>query len=257
MTCEECEQLLLDSRNCFSYKGWMPGVSILNLARSHAQSCPACAAKMSEIAEMNDALDQLRLSTRHMEAPPAVEMNLVAKFHKGITARTPSVATTFPWRWVWGPAAVLLLVAAGFVLYSTLKPRSPIAVHTGGGEQEHLAQRQLSRVPSGATAGGIGIEDHLSNADRIVTASPGGNVAKVGKPGHEQMRRFPLPVGDQLSLNGGSRVVRVRLSLSSLVAVGVPVSPDVSDRRVTADVMMDPFGAVVAIRLVQVETSMN
>ncbi|HMJ23143.1 MAG TPA: hypothetical protein VK513_14605 [Terriglobales bacterium] len=71
------------------------------------------------------------------------------------------------------------------------------------------------------------------------------------------MRRFPLPVGDQLSLNGGSRVVRVRLSLSSLVAVGVPVSPDVSDRRVTADVMMDPFGAVVAIRLVQVETSMN
>jgi hypothetical protein len=143
------------------------------------------------------------------------------------------------------------------MLYSTLQSRSSRAVQTEWKDHEHLAQKQLPAVPSGATADGAGIENHLPNADRTVTASPAAEVAKVEKSRHERMRRFRLPGGDQLSLNGGSNVVRVRLPLSSLVAVGVPVSPDVSDRRVTADVMMDPFGAVVAIHLVQAEPNMN
>jgi hypothetical protein len=60
-----------------------------------------------------------------------------------------------------------------------------------------------------------------------------------------------MPLGDDLSLNGGSNVVRMTLPLSSLVAMGVPVRPDVSERWVTADVMRDPFGAVVAIHIVE------
>jgi hypothetical protein len=66
-----------------------------------------------------------------------------------------------------------------------------------------------------------------------------------------------LPVSDELSLNGGGNVVRVTLPFSSLVVMGVPVRPDVSDRRVTADVMMDPFGAVVAIHLVEAKSTVE
>jgi hypothetical protein len=253
MTCEECEQILLDSSDCVSSRGWLPGASVLDLAKSHAQDCPACAAKISSVSKVNDALDQLRFSTLRMEAPPRVERNLLAEFHSG----PPSRVRTFRWRLVWGAAAALLLVVVGTMLYSTLRSRSSMAVQTERNDHDHLAQKQLSLIPSGATAGGAGIEDRLSNADRMVTASPAANLAKVEKSRHERMRGFRLPVGDQLSLNGGSNVVRVRLPLSSLVAVGVQVSPDMSDGRVTADVMMDPFGAVVAIHLVQVEPSMN
>jgi hypothetical protein len=49
----------------------------------------------------------------------------------------------------------------------------------------------------------------------------------------------------------------VTVPLSSLVAMGVPVHPEVSDGRVTADVMMDPFGAVVAVHLVEVRPTAN
>jgi hypothetical protein len=63
--------------------------------------------------------------------------------------------------------------------------------------------------------------------------------------------------GDELSLNGGGSIVRVTLPLSGLVAMGIPVHPDASDPRVTADVMMDPFGAVVGIRLVEANTRVN
>ena len=256
MTCEECEQILLDSSNCFSYKGWMPGVSVLNLAKSHAQGCSACAAKVPEIAEVNDALDQLRFSTMHMEAPAAVEMNLLAGFRRRINIRTPSVATTFPWRVVWGSAAALLLVA-GIMLYSMLRPGSPTTVRIERKDHQHLPQEELA-VLSRGTAGRAVIVNHSSSADLTGAASPKGDGAKLAKPIHEQMRRrSPLPIGDQLSLNGGSNVVRVTLPVSSLVAMGVPVYPDASDRRVTADVMMDPFGAVVAIHLVEVKPSVN
>ncbi len=219
MTCEECEQILLDSSNCFSYKGWMPGVSVLNLAKSHAQGCSACAAKVSEIAEVNDALDQLRFSTMHMEAPAAVEMNLLAGFRRRINIRTPSVATTFPWRVVWGSAAALLLVA-GIMLYSMLRPGSPTTVRIERKDHQHLPQEELA-VLSRGTAGRAVIVNHSSSADLTGAASPKGDGAKLAKPIH------------------------------------VPVYPDASDRRVTADVMMDPFGAVVAIHLVEVKPSVN
>ena len=58
------------------------------------------------------------------------------------------------------------------------------------------------------------------------------------KPGRD---RGPIPVSDVLSLNGGGSIVRVTLPFSSLIAMGVPVRPDLSDSRVTADVWMDPL----------------
>jgi hypothetical protein len=73
----------------------------------------------------------------------------------------------------------------------------------------------------------------------------------------ESALSVPLPVNDFLSLNGGGSVVRVTLPLASLVAMGVPLYPEVSDRRITADVARDPFGAVVAIHLVETRSSTN
>jgi hypothetical protein len=67
------------------------------------------------------------------------------------------------------------------------------------------------------------------------------------KPGRD---RGPIPASDVLSLNGGGSIVRVTLPFSSLIAMGVPVRPDLSDSRVTADVWMDPFGAVLGVRVV-------
>jgi hypothetical protein len=257
MTCEECEQILLDSSPGINGKGWMPGVSVMNLAKSHAQNCPACAAKRAEIARMKDALDQLRDSTLYTQPPAAVEARLLAAFRREITGRSPSVARVFPWRLVWGSAAAFLLVSAGLLLYSALRPGSPMTFETQRNRGEQVTQRQLAPAVSGV-AGPAVVEGHRPGTDPAVAQSSKGVTAKLDGSTHRGIgRRTPLPVGDELSLNGGGSVIRVTLLLSSLVAMGVPVHPDTSDPRVTADVMMDPFGAVVGIRLVEAKTRVN
>jgi hypothetical protein len=249
MTCEECEQILLDSSPGIDGKGWMPGVSVMNLAKSHAQNCPACAAKRTELARMKAALDQLRDSTLDMQPPAAVEARLVAAFRREITGRRPSVARVFPWRLVWGSAAALLLVAAGVMLYSALGPGSPVTVENQRNRGEQATQRQLAPAV---------VEGHRPGTDHAVVPSSKSVTAELDRSMHRRIgRRPPSPIGDGLSLNGGGSVIRVTLPLSSLVAMGVPVHPDTSDPRVTADVMMDPFGAVVGIRLVEANARVN
>jgi anti-sigma factor RsiW len=257
MTCEECEQILLDSNCGVDGKGWITGVSVMNLAKSHAQDCPACATKMSEFDKMKDALDQLRVTTVRMEAPAAVEANLLAAFRREMAGRDSSVPKIFPGKLVWGSSAALLLVLAGVVLYSSLRSRPPVTVQIGRNHSEQLAQRQVSPTISGATGRAV-VESHRPNTVRAVGGGSGSAAAKLDKPLHEGAgRQSPTPAADELSLNGGSSVVRVTLPLSSLVAMGVPVHPDISDPRVTADVMMDPFGSVMAIRLVEAKPSKN
>jgi anti-sigma factor RsiW len=257
MTCEDYEQILMDSSFCVNDKDWILGVSVMNLAKSHTQNCPACAAKMSDVAKLKDALDQLRVTTMHMEAPAAVEASLLAAFRREMARRDPSVPRIFLWKLVWGPAAALLLVVAGVVLYSLLRSRSPATVQIERNHSEQLAQRQISPTISVATGRAV-VESRRPDTVHAVTRGSGVVSAKVHEPIHKGVgRRSPTPAADELSLNGGSSVVRVTLPLSSLVAMGVPVHPDISDPRVTADVVMDPFGAVMAIRLVEAKPSVN
>src|ERR1700682_4581910 len=129
MTCEECEEILLDSNNCASRKGWMWGVSVLNLANLHAENCSACAAKMSEISRMNAVLNELRLSTVQTEVPATIEANLLAEFRRRRALRGLSVPATFRWQLVWEWALALALVAA-VVSYSVYVPRTRSSVTT-------------------------------------------------------------------------------------------------------------------------------
>jgi hypothetical protein len=114
----------------------------------------------------------------------------------------------------------------------------------------YLAQRQSPTTLSGATERDV-VESHRPRIDHAVTARSKVAGPKLNRPAPEGIGQRSLMPLDALSLNGGSNVVRVTLPLSSLVAMGVPMRPDLSDRRVTADVMRDPFGAVVAVHLVE------
>jgi hypothetical protein len=258
MTCEECERILLDSRNATRNDGRIVAVFVLNLAQSHAESCSACAAKMSELTKLDDALSQLRASTINMKAPAVVETNLLAVFRRMRPVRRECGASTFSWRIIWGSAVVLLLVSAGVILYAALRPRSPITAQAERKDREHLAEERLPTVLSPLNAGRAVIENYRPGFDRKAATSSVVRLTKRGKRFHEGIRQRPaLPVGEELYLNGGSTVVRVTLPLSNLAAMGVPVYPGISDQRVTADVAIDPFGAVIAIHMVELKPSAN
>jgi hypothetical protein len=263
MTCEDCEQVLMDRRNGAGTRGWMPGVSIFNLAKEHAQSCSACAAKMSEISHLDDALHQLQISTIGMEAPGNIESILLATFRERTRPQDPAIRRFVSWRMAWVPVAALLIVAAVMAFYPGSSLRKPSAHKIGteaGGHIEAESPMQQSPTVASGSVGTANRSERVGNRSNgePVAAGSVGVIAKVN-PLKRTNRTHgpPIAVGDDLALNGGGSILRVTLPLSSLVAMGVPVRPEASDPRVTADVTLDPFGTVVGIRLVEANTKTN
>ena len=82
MTCEEFDQILFDLRHHRNGDGWMLRVSKSALIEAHIGDCPACATKMKETTKLEDALDQLRVASKHFQTPPAVEKNLLEAFRR-------------------------------------------------------------------------------------------------------------------------------------------------------------------------------
>jgi hypothetical protein len=255
MTCGECERIWLDSTNRPTKEAWMPGVSILALAESHAQNCPACASKLSDLAKLRAAFDELRASTKRMEAPAWVEANLRAAFRQEVPRQSASVIGTNAWRLVWASTAALLLLVSGVLLYTTLRPKPGISesVKPENKRPAQVVPQQSSPMFSVRRAAATVPQSGRSGAKHRRPPKSGANLVAHTNlvPGATQPS--PVLAGEQLALNGGSNVIRVNLPLSSLAAVGVPMIPDLPDRQVTADVAMDPFGAVIAIRLVEMK----
>ena len=256
MTCEQCVTMLLDSGNSPARDDWMPEVPVLNLAKLHAENCLACAAKMAEISRLNYGLDQLRLSNMQLEAPATIEGNLLVEFRRRSALRAPTVPCIARWKLLSAPAIALALVAA-LIFYSVSRPRPHISVQTNG--TGHPAQQPPSPLHSRAGFDRTSIENHQAGADRPRLRNSGRNPQTnlSRKPHDRGWQEAPWRARDELSLNGGGNVVRVTLPLSSLVAMGVPIYPEVSDRRVIADVTRDPFGAVISIQLVESKPSTN
>jgi hypothetical protein len=256
MTCKECEEVLLDSENCAGRKSWVASVSLMNVVRRHAESCSECAAKMSQISRMDAALDQLRRSTIGIEVPASIESSLLGEFRRRSTSRAIYLPSTFRWRLVLAVAAALVVVA-GLVFYGSLRARTSMAAQAA--RTEHSVEQPPSEPRSGAGSEQGLIDKQHPSADRpgLVSVNTG-RATKLDRRSQKQATREPVSsVENELSLNGGGNVVRVTLPVASLVAMGVPMNPELSDRRVTADVARDPFGAVIAIRLVEAGPSAN
>lgn len=258
MTCEECEQILLDSRDdkrdYVKPKGWLAGISVVELAKAHAQECQGCAAKILEISKVDDALDQLRSSTLRVEAPPKVEARLLVEFRRRAAVRIPS-GVRADWSFVWGTAVALIIIATGFMLYTTLRSGPSRNLRAKRVVNEQPAQQQSSMDNNTVRDQATIVEQRSSERPKVMISKR--NVAKADEPRRQRERGPALPSREDLALNGGGNVVRVTLPLASLAAMGIPMHPEVSDGRVTADVMIDPFGAVLAVHLVEVKPTAN
>ena len=254
MTCEEFEQILLNSHDRISGDGWMLRASRTTLVQEHVKDCPACATRIAETTRLEDALDQFRVSTKHMQAPVSVEEKLLHRFRENAAMRQSVSGFVFPWKLLWVSMAAVVLVVAGILLRAQLAPDSGLLEQTKNSSRDGMIPpRPVPDVSSApATASDQSRNPGKGNPRILLRRRFAETHASTSEPG-----RAPATVeaSDVLSLNGGGSVVRVTLPVSSLIAMGVPVRPDLSESRVTADVWMDPFGAVVGVRLVPANAS--
>jgi hypothetical protein len=245
MTCNDVERILEHSICGKASEGWLLRASRGALVEEHLENCPACAAKMIAESRLQDALDDLRLSMLDLKPPAAIEKHLLVAFNSPEARRPLPIRFMFYPRLAWTSAAAVLVMAAGLLCMAKLHPGFQLT-------REKPGNQAGTRSPASNLSAVIGESAPARNtaAENPVTRT--GAAAASKGPGISATRaaRGRPKSSDEFAWNGGGSIVRVRLPLSSLSALGLPVHDDLSDPRVTADVWMDPFGDVMKVRLV-------
>lgn len=195
------------------------------MARFHAETCEACAARLAEARCLALALGDAAEDSRGLQAPAALEESLALSFreHRRVLEQSRSRARRLRLRWAeWMAvaAAAAALVIAGAWNFSrghgdtapkvTVHPAA-VAVNDGGTE------RPMAAVETAA------VED----SDFV-----------------------PVPYGEALSADDPGLVVRVSLSRSALGSLGYPVDEMNGGDVVEADLLVGEDGLPRAVRLV-------
>jgi hypothetical protein len=251
MNCQDFESIVPDLA-----RGQAASSEEAARARDHAATCAACAALLAEQQQLTQTLHALASQTAQEQAPERVEAALRVKFRSQSTlgVRQTSARPAALSRLAWGIAAVVVValgiaIAARFHRTPSVPPNSqaplnPSAVTVKPRPEEapvpstRLSQPRTTRAATMNVARQPATRrtpDASENANReVVTAF------------------YPLPYGSGLSLDDGWELVRVRMPVAALTAIGVPVVDEASATEfVKADVVLGDDGMARAIRFVQ------
>ncbi|HEV2491673.1 MAG TPA: hypothetical protein VG204_01220 [Terriglobia bacterium] len=242
-------------------------------AQAHAAVCTACAALLAEQQNLTLSLKALASQTGQEQAPERVEAALRLKFKSqsalaGRQTSEPRPAVLS--RLAWGIAAVVvvgvgIVIAARFrrtpstppVLKSPSQAQlNPSAVTTKPRPEQAPAQStRLSQPrPTRAAPANVGLLSHAGSTRRLVAHRPARRAPAASENANREVVTafYPLPYGSGLSLDDGWELVRVRMPVAALSAIGVPLVDEASATQfVKADVVLGGDGMARAIRFVQ------
>ena len=233
---------------------------------AHAAACKACAAMLAEQQILTKALHALASQTAGEQAPARVEAALRLNL-KGQSvlanrrASEPRPATRS--RLAWGIAAVIV-AAAGIIVAARFR-RTPPASNRPSLAQSSLSPARPHPEESAVTSGGqlnqastsgtnAGLHSHVRSTRRLAARQPTRRAPATPESANPEVVTafYPLPYGSGLSLDDGWELVRVRMPVTALTAIGVPLADESSSAQfVKADVVLGEDGMARAIRFVQ------
>jgi len=231
---------------------------------SHAAWCADCARKLAEVRAVSAGL-LLAAGAEIEMAPSSVKTNLMATFAQ--TARTAVannvVEITEARKPRWSLRVGLVAAAAAVLLFAViLQLWNPIFHPTASsGSTVALTDKQVVAPPQKPVEQSTAVPDSLPRAP----ATP----ITRRQPSKHKVERIPdritnetvatkaadeyLPLtylAKTTAMDTGT-IIRVRLSRSALVTLGLPVNLENSSDSVSAEVVMGDDGVARAIRLVQ------
>ena len=199
------------------------------IAKFHAQTCERCAARLSQVQLLANALEAVAQDSADLGAPAHLEPALVSAFreHRRSLEREQHRQRRTRLRWLeWSALAAAAAVLLAIGAWNFSRPRvngtntNPIVVTSPAASNANGAAQQAAPVET-ATA-----ED--SNSDFV-----------------------PVPYGESLSSDDSGLVVRVSLTRSALGSLGYPVDEVHAGDVVQADLLVGEDGLPRAVRLVQ------
>jgi len=228
-------------------------------AQAHAAVCMACAALLAEQQNLTQTLHALASQSAQEQAPEKVEAALRLKFQgqsalagRQISEPRPAVLSRLPW----GIAAVVV-VAAGIVIAARFRrtpSRSPVS---NGPSQARSNPPAVPAEPRQDAVRAMNVESsrHERRTSRLAARKqPARRAPAMSQNANREVVTafYPLPYGSGLSLDDGWELVRVRMPVAALSAIGVPVVDEASATGfVKADVVLGDDGMARAIRFVQ------
>lgn len=217
--CSQFEEILQDLD-----RPGTQGFALRESALAHAESCAPCARLMMQTESLGFCLREIAARNAAV-APPRTEEVLLLEFRRQkaerarLTYRKLAALAT----------AAAVLAALGIAFFrGRLNPNPAPA-------QEAIAGR------STPTFAGVG----------NTKQEPEGQTAMTQAGSSEYATAFvPLPYADDPATLNGGVVVRVLLSRTALVSLGLPVADVGASERIPADIVLSEDGAPQAIRLV-------
>jgi len=254
MNCQRFESVVSELA-----RGQMMAAELRGEALAHSDACDDCARRLRDEEMLTRGLQSLGTEMESLEAPPAIEANLLMAFR----ARQAAVPVTVTRRrshsayWVAAIAAMLLIAIGVFVFRWTSRPvddprtaakqdapqRKPVVVESPTpkvlNEVENPNDKLLAETPK---------PRRNRNASQRRQASP----QLANHVTNEIATDFiPLTYMTAANFQDGGQIVRVELPRSALVNFGLPVNMDRYNEKVKADVLFGVDGTAHAIRFVQ------
>jgi anti-sigma factor RsiW len=196
---------------------------------SHVAECPACAAQWEQHRSLAAGLRYLAEELRRVEAPPRVEAGVTAAFRSGARFQDRRSARLSRWTPVFAWASTAAAMAA--LAFSVLRTVPSTAVKPGTVAAPHHAAQpvvQWAAAETPAAADADQDEDSAGLGDGFIR----------------------LPNATRIEPNEDVNVVRVEVTGSAMIAMGLPVSEDRASETLLADVALGPDGMARAVRFV-------
>jgi hypothetical protein len=195
--------------------------------------------------DLRSAIKAIIAETASQQASPEVESTLLAAFRQHFEQADAQVVNLAPRPWLWRRSRIVAACAAVFT----------VAVLTGSAwwiwnsHQQKHATSQLSSSLDPKVAGPVSAP--ATPAQHLPRRKTPRRVRRPIVIENEIAARFyPLIGQDEASLESG-RVVTVEVPVSTLIAMGMPVSTTDINRSIHAELLIGQDGLARAIRLPQ------
>jgi hypothetical protein len=235
-------------------------VALRARALSHAAACSPCASMLAGERYLNEAL-AIAAGAETECAPPSVRLSLLQSFSGGIgTAPPREVPSAKRSRWYLVAAAAALVVMASLVSVRMIIRRHPATALQPAMDEKVSLNRttpQGSRpVAPGPSPGGRKPAIGLGRALRHRREAPGYSPPSADVDGaqskSEPLSEFiPLTHLSSATAIESGQVIRVKVPLSTFLALGLPISPEHADQLVNAELVVGDDGVQRAVRLVR------
>jgi hypothetical protein len=249
MNCQKFESVVSELA-----RGQMMAADQRGEALAHSDACEDCAGRLRDEEMLTRGLQSLTAKMDMLEAPAAVEANLLEAFR----ARSIVVPTaTRPLRshyWLVAVAAMLLIAISVFVFRWSTRPVA--APQNAGNQQEPQRKSEVVETPAPQLAQDFVNDDVVPQRQQQKRIRPvshrRANPQVANHVTNEIATDFiPLSYMSATNLQDGGQIVRVQLPRSALANFGLPVNMDRYNEKVKADVLFGVDGMAHAIRFVQ------